>query len=266
MLTFPDIDPVIFQIGPFALRWYALAYLAGLLIGWRLIVRLAGRPDSPVTPKQADDFLIWAALGVILGGRLGYVIFYKPGYYLENPGDILAVWQGGMSFHGGLLGVVAALLLHASRNRLGMFDLSDLVAQVAPIGLFFGRIANFINAELWGRPSDVPWAMVFPNGGPNPRHPSQLYEAFLEGIVLYLVLYYAAHKMNGMKRAGWLTGLFLVGYSLARIVAEFFREPDAHLGFLFAGATMGQLLSLPMLAVGVIFMAMSRRRRTRRAA
>lgn len=260
MIPYPDIDPVIFRIGPFALRWYALAYMVGLLAGWRYLLWLTRRPKAPVTEKIADDFLMWATLGTVIGGRLGYVLFYKFDYYLANPAEILALWQGGMSFHGGLIGVLIALSLHATRNRISFFDLSDLVAQVTPIGLFFGRLANFINGELWGRQGDVPWAMVFPSGGPNPRHPSQLYEAGLEGVGLFLLLYCADRYGGKLKYRGWISGLFLVGYSLARIIAEFFREPDAHLGFLVGGSTMGQLLSVPMLLVGVGIIAAAKPR------
>lgn len=266
MLQFPQIDPVAFSIGPLPIRWYALAYIAGIGLGWLYLLRLARRPGSPVTPKLADDFVFWATLGVILGGRLGYVIFYKPLYYLQNPVEILATWQGGMSFHGGMLGVVIAFLLHARKTRLGLFDMSDLVAQVVPIGLFFGRLANFVNGELWGRPApDFPYAMIFPTGGPVPRHPSQLYEAALEGVALFILLM-AADRMGGLRHAGRITGLFLVGYGVARSLAEIFREPDAHLGFLFGGITMGQLLSLPMIVVGLAIMLMAKPRATSRSA
>ncbi|WP_025899721.1 prolipoprotein diacylglyceryl transferase [Sneathiella glossodoripedis] len=248
-LSFPEIDPILFSIGPFAIRWYALAYIAGLVIGWRLMVRFARSKESAIQPEQVDDFLVWATLGVIFGGRLGYVLFYKPEFYLENPAQILMVWQGGMSFHGGFIGVVAAALLFARKHKLPTFELADMLATVAPIGLFFGRIANFINAELFGRPTDVPWAMVFPNGGPMARHPSQIYEALLEGLVLFIVMMFLRNTQIGQK-PGFLTGVFLIGYALARGFVEFFREPDAHLGFLFAGATMGQLLSLPMIVIG----------------
>ena len=250
VIPYPDIHPVLVQIGPFAIRWYALAYIAGLVIGWRFIITLARRPGSGVKPEQADDFLLWATIGVVLGGRLGYVLFYKPGFYFENPLQVLYVWHGGMSFHGGLLGVLIAMALFTRRYGIRLLDLADLIARVAPIGLFFGRLANFINGELWGRPTDVPWAMVFPTGGPAPRHPSQLYEAGMEGVLLFLLLWWASGTALGRQRGG-VAGLFLIGYGTARIVGEFFREPDAFLGFLIGGATMGQLLSLPMIALGL---------------
>lgn len=260
-IPYPDIDPVLIQFGPFAIRWYALAYIAGLLGGWWYLRFLVRRPPHAMKREEVDDFLVWATLGVVLGGRLGYVLFYKPLYYLANPLEIVFVWQGGMSFHGGLLGVAAATLLYCWRRRLDVLAVGDAIACVAPIGLFFGRIANFINGELFGRPApDVPWAMVFPNGGPVPRHPSQLYEAGLEGLVLLAVMY-GLWRIDAVRmRIGTLIGAFLIGYALARIIAEFFREPDAHLGFLFAGATMGQLLSLPMLAAGLAFVLWPRRR------
>ena len=262
LLPYPHIKPELFSFGPFsigsfsfgplAIRWYALAYIAGLLIGWRYLIAMARRPGSKVPERDADDFLLWATLGVVLGGRLGYVLFYKPDFYFTHPLEIFTVWQGGMSFHGGLLGVVAALLLFARQRRLNVFDLSDLVSQIAPIGLFFGRIANFINDELWGRPSDVPWAMIFPSDPLHvPRHPSQLYEAGLEGIILFTALWLINRKVPAARHPGFVTGCFLIGYALARITGEFFREPDAFLGFLYGGATMGQLLSLPVLAAGI---------------
>lgn len=260
VMAFPAIDPEILRIGPFALRWYALAYIAGIVIGWRLALRAADAPPRLVTRAQVDDFVSWATLGIILGGRLGYVLFYKPGYYLSNPGEILALWRGGMSFHGGMLGVIGATLLFARRRGVPLLALGDVVALAAPIGLFFGRIANFINAELYGRASDVAWAMVFPTDPLQlPRHPSQLYEAALEGAALFAVLAFLAWRRDARLRPGMLSGAFLVGYSLARIACEFFREPDAHLGFLHAGATMGQLLCLPMLAAGIALVARARR-------
>src|SRR3954466_13675632 len=189
LLPYPDIKPEIFSIGPFAIRWYALAYIAGLVIGWQIMRRVCQQPPKVLSPEKIDDFLLWAALGVILGGRLGYVLFYKPGFFLQNPLQIFTLWEGGMSFHGGLLGVICAILIFALRNGVSPFMLSDLVAIVAPIGLFFGRLANFINGELWGRVSDVPWAMVFPRGGALPRHPSQLYQASFEGILLFALVF-----------------------------------------------------------------------------
>ena len=255
-IVFPDIDPVAISIGPLMMRWYAIAYIAGLLIGWYYARRLTRRPPGLVTERAVDDFLLWATLGVILGGRFGYVLFYKPGYYLQNPLEVLFIWQGGMSFHGGLLGVAVAIALFARSIKVPVFALSDIVAAAAPIGLFFGRIANFINAELYGRPSDLPWAVLFP-GETLPRHPSQLYEAALEGLLLFLVLFVLTRR-GALERHGLLTGVFLIGYALARAAVELVREPDAHLGHLIAGATMGQLLSLPMLLFGIAILAWSR--------
>ncbi|MCG8356516.1 MAG: prolipoprotein diacylglyceryl transferase [Kiloniellales bacterium] len=257
VIPFPAIDPVLVEIGPFAIRWYALAYIAGLILGWRYCRRLAARPGSQLAPEAFDDFLLWATLGVVLGGRLGYVFFYKPGHFLMNPQEILLIWQGGMSFHGGLIGVLVTIGLFARKQGVHYFTLADIVACATPIGLFFGRIANFINGELFGRASDVPWAMVFPHGGPAPRHPSQLYEAVLEGLVLFLVLL-ALSRRGWLERPGALSGVFLIGYGLARILVEFFREPDAHLGFLFGPVTMGQLLSLPLAVVGLLILLWAR--------
>lgn len=250
-LPFPAIDPVLVQFGPFAIRWYALAYIAGLLIGWRVMLQIARSPGSAVSDRQVDDFLLWATLGVVLGGRLGYVLFYKPGFYLQHPLEIFAVWQGGMSFHGGLLGVALAIVLFARRAGVPVLTLADMAAAVTPIGLGLGRIANFINGELWGRVSDAPWAMVFPTGGPDPRHPSQLYEALLEGLVLFVVLWLLRRRVAAARRPGFITGAFLAGYGIARIIGELFREPDAHLGFLLGGTTMGQWLSLPLVVAGL---------------
>jgi phosphatidylglycerol:prolipoprotein diacylglycerol transferase len=258
-IPFPAIDPVLIAFGPFAIRWYALAYIVGIVLGWRLVRRLVQRPGWGITPEAIDDLLFHVTLGIILGGRLGYVLFYHPGYYLTHPLEILAVWHGGMSFHGGLLGVLVASALFARSRRLSFLEIVDALAVVTPIGLFFGRIANFINGELWGRPSDVPWAVVFPNGGPEPRHPSQLYEAGLEGLLLLAVMLWFATKPYRPEARGTLGGIFLIGYGIARIVAEFFREPDAHLGFLAGGVTMGQLLSVPMLVVGIAAVLHGRR-------
>jgi phosphatidylglycerol:prolipoprotein diacylglycerol transferase len=260
-IAFPAIDPVAIQIGPLAVRWYALAYIAGIVLGWRYAIHLLRRPPQVMDRATLDDFIVWATLGVILGGRLGYVLFYRPGYYLFHPEEIVFLWRGGMSFHGGMIGVVLAVILFARRRGLNLFALGDIVSAATPIGLFFGRIANFINGELWGRPSDVPWAVVFPGGGPSPRHPSQLYEAALEGAALFVVLAWLARRPGMRERPGRLSGWFLVGYALARITGEVFREPDAHLGFIAGAATMGQLLSLPMLAVGARLIATSPRRR-----
>ena len=253
-LPFPMIDPVLIAFGPFAIRWYALAYVAGILAGWWLARTIAGQEElwggrSPITPMDIDDVIIWAAIGIVLGGRAGYVLFYNPAYFAAHPEQILVLWRGGMSFHGGFAGTVLALLLFARKRGIPMLSMLDVAAIVTPIGLFLGRLANFVNGELWGRVADVPWAFVFPHAGPEPRHPSQLYEAGLEGIVLFAILIIAMRR-HALTRPGLIGGLFVGGYGLARIGSEFFREPDAQLGFLAGGLTMGMLLSLPMLLVG----------------
>jgi phosphatidylglycerol:prolipoprotein diacylglycerol transferase len=259
-LAFPNIDPVAFEIGPFAVRWYALAYITGILLGWQYAVRLIRRPPYIMEGATLDDFIVWVTVGIIVGGRLGYVLFYKPGYYVYHPLEILFVWQGGMSFHGGMLGVIGAIILFARQRGVSMFALGDIVSAVVPIGLFFGRIANFINGELFGRVSDVPWAMVFPHGGPEPRHPSQLYQAGLEGIALFIVLAVLAHRVEVRRRPGFIGGAFLCGYGIARMIGEVFREPDAHLGFILGPITMGQLLSVPMVIAGAWLIASSAKR------
>jgi len=249
-IPFPAIDPVAISFGPIAIRWYALAYIVGLLIGWRYCLALAGRPPHLVGRQDVDDFLVWATLGVVLGGRIGYVLFYKPGYYVLHPLEALYVWHGGMSFHGGALGVTIAITWFTRARKIALFAFSDIITEAIPIGLLFGRIANFINGELFGRPTQVSWAMVFPNGGSVPRHPSQLYEAFCEGIVLFLLLF-IAERLGARQRPGVVTGLFLAGYAVARMSGELFREPDVQLGYLLFGTTMGQLLSVPLLIAGV---------------
>src|SRR4051812_2894304 len=210
-IPFPAIDPVAISLGPFAIRWYALAYIVGLLIGWRYCLLLANRPPHLVARRDVDDFLAWATLGVGLGGRIGYVLFYQPGYYFHHPIEALYVWHGGMSFHGGAIGVTIAILLFTRARRIPLFAFSDIIVEAIPIGLFFGRIANFLNGELYGRPSQVDWAMIFPNGGPVARHPSQLYEAFCEGLLLFLVLF-VAERLDARRRPGVVTGLILAGY------------------------------------------------------
>ena len=261
IIPYPDIHPEIFSIGPFAVggwslgpfavRWYALAYIAGLIIGWRYCLAIAKRPPAVAQPQDIDDFLVWATIGVVLGGRIGYILFYNFDQYAAHPIEMLYLWRGGMSFHGGALGVICPIVLFCRQRGIPMLAFADIIACAVPIGLFFGRIANFINGELWGRETDVPWAMVFPTGGPNPRHPSQLYEAFLEGIVLFVLLWALMRFTPARQRPGTLSGVFLMGYAIARIIVEFFRQPDAQVGFLFWGATMGQLLSLPLLLVGL---------------
>jgi phosphatidylglycerol:prolipoprotein diacylglycerol transferase len=257
-IAFPIIDPVAISLGPLVIRWYALAYIAGLLLGWRYCRYLASR-GGPVTPDAFDDFLTWATLAVVVGGRLGYVLFYKPDHFLFHPLEIFEVWQGGMSYHGGMIGVLLAIYFYARHHKIPALALGDLVAAATPIGLFFGRLANFINGELYGRPSDVPWAMAFPAGGPEPRHPSQLYEAALEGLVLFVLLAWLAQKPELRARHGLIGGVFLAGYGVARIIGEIFREPDTFIGFLPFGTTWGQWLSLPMVVAGVVLVLRAKR-------
>jgi phosphatidylglycerol:prolipoprotein diacylglycerol transferase len=264
VLLFPQFDPVIVQLGPLSIRWYALAYITALVVGWRLVRRLVGLVPAVATPLQVDDFLTWATLGVVLGGRLGYVLFYQPGVYLAHPAMILAVWEGGMSFHGGMLGVAIAIIVFCRRNAIPIFGFADRIAIVAPIGLGLGRVANFINGELWGRPApdSLPWAMIFPRAGAEPRHPSQLYEALMEGVLLFALVFMLSRREGLRARFGLLTGIFLCGYAVARIVGEHFREPDAFLGFLPFGTTMGQVLSIPMFLAGLWLIAQARPSRT----
>jgi phosphatidylglycerol---prolipoprotein diacylglyceryl transferase len=263
-IPFPAFDPVLVHVGPFAVRWYALAYIVGILAGW-LYVRAIIRSEkawggaAPFTVPDYDDFVLWATLGIILGGRTGYVLFYNPAYFAAHPAEIVQLWKGGMSFHGGFLGVVVAVIAFARRRAVPFLSLGDVTCAAAPIGLFLGRIANFINGELWGRPSDVPWAMVFPNGGPLPRHPSQLYEATLEGLVLFTLLAVLVRR-GALRRPGTIIGVFALGYGAARLIGELFREPDAQLGFLWGGLTMGMLLSLPLMLAGLAFIAVAQRR------
>jgi phosphatidylglycerol---prolipoprotein diacylglyceryl transferase len=265
VLPFPAIDPIIFQVGPFALRWYALAYIVGILLAWKYMRRLvlndrlwdsAPRP----TPLELDDFVVWGTLGIILGGRIGYVLLYNPAYYFAHPAEALAVWTGGMSFHGGFTGTIVAMLLFAWKKKLSIWRLFDLAGTAAPIGLFFGRIANFINAELWGRPTDVPWAVIFPGAGPDPRHPSQLYEAALEGLVLFLVIRLLTHRFKMLRRKGFIAGAFACGYGIARCISELYRVPDAQIGYLSGFLTMGIVLSLPMILIGGAVMIWSLRK------
>ena len=255
VLPFPHINPVLISLGPLAVRWYALAYIVGIVAGWfyaRSIIasRKLWGGAAPFTVVEFDDFIIWITLGIIIGGRIGYVLFYNLAHFAAHPLEIFALWTGGMSFHGGVLGCIAATILFAARRGLPILPLGDVTTAVAPIGLLLGRVANFINGELWGRPTDVPWAMVFPNGGPIPRHPSQLYEAALEGLLLLLVLGVLV-RLGALKRPGLVTGAAAVGYGLARIFCEFFREPDAQLGFLWGGLTMGMLLCIPLIVAGI---------------
>ena len=263
-LTFPVIDPVLIQVGPLSIHWYALAYIAGLVGGWWYVRRLVQRPQlwsasgAPYTPADIDDFLTWATIGVIVGGRLGYVFFYEQARFLADPISILYVWQGGMAFHGGLLGVVIAMIVFARAKGESALTLFDIIGAAAPIGLFFGRIANFINAELWGRPSDVPWAMVFPTADDLPRHPSQIYQSFGEGVVLFVACAIAI-CLGGLKRPGLVGGIFTMGYGLARFLVEYTRAFDPRIGLIGDTITMGQLLSLPMIFAGLALILWSRR-------
>lgn len=258
LMPFPNIDPVAFSLGPLAVHWYGLAYVAGIMLGWFYARRIANngalwRSDqSPITSAHLDDFLVWVAVGIVLGGRVGYILFYDFAAVAANPIRAVQIWNGGMSFHGGFLGATLAMILFARRNSIPVWSMFDIVAAVVPIGLFFGRIANFINGELWGRLSSMPWAVVFPTGGPFARHPSQLYEAGLEGIVLLLVLALMIFRFKALKVPGVICGTFVIGYGLSRIFVEFFREPDAQLGYLLGTnwLTMGMILSLPMILVG----------------
>ncbi len=259
IMPFPDIDPIAFSIGPLAVHWYGLAYVAGIMLGWYYARLIAGNNSlwpgnqSPITRAQLDDFIVWVALGIVLGGRIGYILFYDLGAIIENPIRAIQIWNGGMSFHGGLTGTTIAMLIFARRNSIPIWSLFDIVAAVVPIGLFCGRIANFINGELWGRLTDVPWAVVFPTGGPFARHPSQLYEAGLEGIVLVLVLALLIYVFRALKTPGFISGVFVCGYAMSRIFVEFFREPDAQLGYLLGTnwLTMGMVLSSPMILLGI---------------
>lgn len=261
---FPDIDPIAFEIGPLAVRWYALSYMVGILLGWGYALKLAGKgqPEGGVRPNSADidDFITWAVLGVIAGGRLGYVLFYAPGVYLESPLDALMIWKGGMSFHGGMLGVLVAMVLFARKRQIPLLRLSDIVCAAAPIGLFFGRLANFVNAELYGRHTDVWWGVIFPDGSGLPRHPSQLYEAFLEGLVLFTLLAVLIRIPSIRNRSGTVSGVFLIGYGTFRFLVETVREPDSQIGYIAGLITMGQILCLPMILVGIFLIVRSGQR------
>src|SRR4051812_23656221 len=256
MLVHPEIDPVAFSLGPLAVRWYGLMYLAGFGAGWALGLARIKKGLAPLTRTQFDDLLFLAVLGVILGGRLGYVLFYKPAYYATHPLEIFAVWQGGMSFHGGLLGVMLAMVFAARRHHIDWLRLMDFVAPLTPLGIAAGRLGNFINGELWGRPTDLPWGMVFRGAGELPRHPSQLYQFALEGLTLFALLWWFSSKP---RARGEVSALFLIGYGVLRFIAEFGREPDAFLGLLAFGLSMGQWLCIPMIAAGLALFAWSRR-------
>ncbi|SCZ43588.1 prolipoprotein diacylglyceryl transferase [Afifella marina] len=255
-LPFPKIDPVAVEIGPLAVRWYGLAYFVGILLGWWYARRQTNNPRlwqgdrAPLTVADLDDFVLWITVGIIFGGRLGYALFYQPDHFLNEPLAFFRLWEGGMSFHGGLIGTIVAMMAFSWKRGLPLMSLFDVVSTAVPFGLFFGRIANFINGELFGRPTDVPWAMVFPGGGGVPRHPSQLYEAALEGILLFLILRLLTHHFRSLRYPGLTSGVFLIFYGAFRIFVEFFRQPDPQLGFIAAFLTMGMILSLPMILIG----------------
>jgi phosphatidylglycerol:prolipoprotein diacylglycerol transferase len=263
-LSYADLhlSPVALNLGIFQIRWYSLSYIAGILIGWWYLTKLIDQPGAPMARRHADDFVFYATLGIILGGRIFYVIFYDP-WMLKTPLQILKLWDGGMSFHGGAFGVVAAVWWLARRNGLSMLRFLDYVACCGPFGLFFGRLANFVNGELWGRESNVPWAIIFPDAGPDPRHPSQLYEAGLEGLLLFAILWWLFWRTNARYKPGLFLGVFLVGYGSARFFVEFFREPDRQLGLMSWGLSMGQSLSAPMVFVGLWFILTAKGRRVR---
>ena len=264
-LTFPTIDPIAFELGPIVVRWYGLAYMSGLLLGWyylRLLIlddRLWVKGKAPVSAEQIDDLLLWITLGVIVGGRLGFVLLYEPGYFLANPSEILAVWHGGMAFHGGFLGVCLAVYLFARKYNVSFLSLGDIICAAAPFGLFFGRVANFINSEHFGHPTDVAWGMVFPNGGPDVRHPSQLYEALLEGLAVFLVIRFFTHTKFALKTPGKVIGIFLIGYGSARVFCEIFRVPESVHALNLGPLTTGQIYSIPMIIAGLFFLKLAKR-------
>ncbi len=256
-IPYPNISPVFFEIGPLQFRWYGLMYLIGLTAAYLLIKRKVARQGLAMSKDQIYDMVVWAALGVFIGGRLGYTLFYNFAYYVQHPLKIVAVWEGGMSFHGGLLGTIVSLVWFSKRQGIPVYTIADLAAAVTPIGLGFGRLGNFINGELYGRATDVDWCMVFPSGGPDCRHPSQLYEAGLEGVLLFTVLWAIGRKPTPPGTVFWS---FITGYGLCRLTVELFREPDAHIGFIFGSLSMGQILSLPMVVIGVFMLSLGYQR------
>ena len=265
-IPFPAIDPVALRLGPLTVKWYGLAYMAGLLLGWLYIKHLLGSQrlwpagKAPFAAAKADDLLLYMTLGVLLGGRLGYALFYEPRFFLSHPLEIPAVWNGGMSFHGALIGSIVAIIAFARRIEASPWSVMDLTAAAAPMGLLFGRLANFVNGELWGRPSTLPWAMVFPGAGMEPRHPSQLYEALLEGVLLFAVLWWLTRWRGALRRPGELAGAFLIGYGLARSFSELFRAPDPGHILTIPPFTAGMVYSLPMIVAGAVIVRASRRR------
>ncbi len=257
------LKPVLVTLGPVQIRWYSLGYLAGILVGWWYLLKLLARPGAPMARRHADDMVFYATLGIILGGRLGYVLFYRPDVYFADPVQILRIWDGGMSFHGGVIGTTLGILWLARKHKLDWLRVHDYVACCAPFGLLFGRLANFVNGELWGRATDVPWAIVFPTGGDVPRHPSQLYEAGLEGLLLFIILWYLFWRTDARYQPGKLVGAFLLVYGLSRFLVELVRQPDIGLEHLPWGLTMGQTLTVPMILGGAWLIATAKRRRQR---
>jgi phosphatidylglycerol---prolipoprotein diacylglyceryl transferase len=257
------LDPVLLELGPLKIRWYSLGYLAGILIGWWYLLKLLDRPGAPMARRHADDMVFYATLGIILGGRLGYVLFYRPEFYFNDPVQILRIWDGGMSFHGGVIGTTLGILWLARKHKLDWLRVHDYVACCSPFGIFLVRLANFVNGELWGRPTEVPWAIVFPAGGDAPRHPSQLYEAGLEGILLFIVLWFLFWRTDARYQPGKLVGAFLLVYGLSRFLVELVRQPDQGLEHLPWGLTMGQTLTVPMILGGAWLIATAKRRRQR---
>lgn len=265
-IPFPAIDPVLIEIGPIHIRWYALSYIVGIFIGWWWARRLAGNAKlwgpagAPLAPHDIDDFVVWATLGIVLGGRIGYVLFYDLPRFVESPGSVFAIWEGGMSFHGGFLGTVLAMVLFARSRKIPAWSLIDTIAASVPPGILLVRIANFINGELWGKPTDLPWGIAFPMAGPEPRHPTQLYEGLLEGAVLFLLLLYLTHRQKRLRQPAFVSGVFAAWYGAVRILIEFVRVPDVQIGYLWGPLTLGMLLSIPMLVAGIALMIWAVRR------
>ena len=249
-MAYPEVSPIMFQIGPLAIRWYSMAYLIGILLGWWIISKRVKKYNINMSSADIEDLIFYYTLGVILGGRLGYVLFYGDGRFLSNPLEIFAIWNGGMSFHGGIFGVIAALYMFARKCKKSFLEITDIVSPLVPLGIFLGRIANFMNDELWGRVTDVVWAVRFPRGGFLPRHPSQIYEALTEGLCLFIILNFMWRIEWCRKHTGFISASFLLGYALMRSLMEQFREPDSQIGFLFGGITMGQMLSFPLIVIG----------------
>ena len=264
VMAFPNIDPIIISIGPLSISWYSLAYVLGIVMGWFYATKIIKNFQIDIAPKLLEHFITWAILGIIIGGRLGYVLLYNPGKYFADPISILKTYEGGMSFHGGIIGLAISGYLFCKKYKINLLVFSDILVVTVPIGLFLGRLANFINGELYGRITSMPWGVIFPGSDFQSRHPSQLYEAFFEGLILFIVLAYATFKHKSIKILGLNTGIFLTLYSLFRLSIEMFREPDLHIGFLYNYLTMGQILTLPMLVVGIYFIIRAKCRLTQK--